>query len=80
MGENYDYLITILYNYCRILVRVALKLKEGDLSENAISSPMDHRKEYYKYLPEHVKSMGEIVNIEKLFWIGEAVKERLSEK
>lgn len=77
MGENYDFLITVLYEYNNSLVRVALKLEENDLSRGAINYPMDYREAYFKYLPKHVKSMGKIVAIEPLFWIGEAVRDTL---
>lgn len=67
MSDYFCFLITILYE--EQLLTCALKAHRDYFSEYALEYPMEseNKKIYHNLLPEHVKSLGPIVEIAPLF-------------
>lgn len=67
MGDQVSFLITLCSgNY---LVRCGLKVKTNQISSKTIEfyNETKSREELYELLPEHVKSFGKIVDVERIF-------------
>ena len=71
MGNELCLLITLLYEANQTLMRVALKLDRNEISEDCQKYFMEpeNRASVHALLPNHVRSLGPIVNIEELFEI-----------
>jgi len=71
MGNKIAFLISILYE--QTIVKVGLSIDKKDLSYKAIDYPMEpnSRSEIRSKLPKHVRSMGVIVDVEKIFDVSE---------
>lgn len=71
MSEYISLLITIYYKASKTLVRCGLKIKRDRLTEDCIDYPLEpkNREIIHGFLPLHVRSVGEIVEVEKIFEI-----------
>ena len=67
MAREVSFLIAILYELT--IVRVALKIDRAKLSSECFMYPMEpeNRAELLSHLPQHVRDMGPIINVEDLF-------------
>lgn len=67
MGEFISFLITVLYN--GTLVRCALRFSKESLQGDCVEYPMQpaNRKQLHALLPLHIRSMGPIVKVERIF-------------
>lgn len=67
MGDLIDYLVSIVHR--GELSKVAVRVKYSLISEDCANYPMEpaSREELRKLLPEHVRSMGPIVDVEPIF-------------
>lgn len=67
MGDHVSFLITVL---CEgTLVRCALRISQDALQGDCIEYPMEpgNRKQLHALLPPHVRSMGAIVEVARIF-------------
>ena len=71
MGNAVCYLITLLTENGRSLYRIALKLNREELSGDIVShyAEIENRAIIYSFLPEHIRELGPIVDIEEIFEI-----------
>lgn len=71
MSEYTCYLFTVYYphNSYVPLLRCAVKIKTADILESADMDPMASSEYFAQFLPEHVRSCGPIVAIERIFEI-----------
>ena len=69
MGNDLCLLITLLYEANKTLLRVALKLDRDEISEDCAKYFLEpeNRACIHALLPDHVRSLGPIVEIEELF-------------
>ena len=69
MGNDLCLLITLLYEANQTLLRVALKLARDEISEDCAKYFLEpeNRASIHALLPDHVRSLGPIVEIEELF-------------
>ena len=65
MSEYFCYLITFFSESNKTLIRVAFKTKE--YVETEYFMEMEEREKIYLLLPEHIRSIGPIVEIEQIF-------------
>ena len=67
MGDDINWLITVLYN--DTLLRCALQVKRDALPGDCAEYPMEpeNRKAIHALLPLHVQTCGPIVAVEELF-------------
>lgn len=77
MADYVCYLITVLYE--GELMRCALSIQHGVLNHDWRDYPMEHKEEFHKLLPLHVKSCGPIVEIEEIFEVAIVKKDRGTE-
>ena len=69
MGPREWYLVTVLNEDCMTLVKVAVKLAPDSLAQDQIEFYLEpeNRQAWGGILPDHVSSMGPVVDVESLF-------------
>ena len=69
MNNETNLLITLTNQ--EFLIKVAIKISEGILSEDTIKYPLEpeNKEIIKKYLPEHCNNFGNIVKVEEIFEI-----------
>ena len=69
MSNEISILITIYSAAWDCLYKAALKINSDSLPTDFSDYPMEYRKELFELLPLHIKSIGNIVDIEFIFEI-----------
>ena len=67
MDDMFCFLITLTDGEC--LLRCAVKIHTSKLSDDMINYPLEYRALYAEKLPLHVRSFGNIVQVERIFEI-----------
>lgn len=69
MSEDECFLITLFYRPEKTLLRCALSVKRGVLSQDCIDYPLEpeNRRKYLDLLPSRVRDLGSIVDVSPLF-------------